>query len=219
MNISLIEQTISARTEFGRLAAGGLAMVFCYIALSIVATPTGELDFNFQEGGTVTALSALFLSMASAMGFITYYIGFQTGDAKRYMFLLFAGALAFLAIDEQIQLHEAIDHFILTPQLGESPASRNWNDLIVIGYGVGGLAVLWAFRDAILSSRRFALLLATAFAMYAFHTAIDSIVIQQTAWKVVPEESFKVLCGYFLFLAMASGLTDALDRLFARRRR
>ncbi len=92
---------------------------------------------------------------------------------------------------------------------------RNWNDIIVIIYGVAGLGVLWFFRSVLLSSPRFALLFAAAFVCYSIHTVIDSIVITQNAMKVVPEETFKVMSGYCLFLAMASKLLDTLRDVLA----
>lgn len=198
---------------FPSFATLGVIGVLGWIALSIVAAPADEPMFHFGESGAVTALSTVFMAMSSALALAVFYLRIEDWKAGAWFWLLLAGAFAFLAIDEQLMLHERGGNVLENSTLGPSQTFRNWNDLIVISYGVMALGIAALSIREILKSRTFALLFATAFAFYAIHTGLDSLLPTELAWKDAPEESAKLMCALFLFLALCARLLDLADRM------
>lgn len=80
---------------------------------------------------------------------------------------------------------------------------RSWNDILVILYG--GVAVVgYVFFAKVLRSMPLTLtLLVAAFACYALHTLIDSVVEPASNVSIILEESAKAFCGFFLLLSCA----------------
>ncbi|GAB5504437.1 hypothetical protein [Pyruvatibacter sp.] len=198
---------------FASFATLGVIGVLGWIALSIVAAPADEPMFHFGESGAVTALSTVFMAMSSALALAVFYLRMDDWKSGAWFWLLLAAAFAFLAIDEQLMLHERGGNVLENSTLGPSETFRNWNDLIVISYGLVALAIAALAVREILKSGIFALLFATAFAFYAIHTGLDSLLPSDLAWKDAPEESAKLLCALFLFLALCARFLDLADRM------
>jgi hypothetical protein len=207
-----IEELAPPRFFFG-LAGLAILGVIAYIALSIVAAPGDEPLYHFGEDGAITALSTVFLSMASALALAVFYLRIEDWKSGALFWLVLAAGCAFLALDEQLMLHERGGHVIEVSSVGATEMFRNWNDVIVIGYGVVALAIAAVFGREILRCRVFALVFLGGFAFYALHTGIDSIVPDTVAWKDIPEESAKLKSVLFLFLAMTAQFLAVVEPL------
>jgi hypothetical protein len=82
---------------------------------------------------------------------------------------------------------------------------RNWNDVIVLGYGAGAALFGAAFLPEVIRWPRVMELLAVAALFYAIHTAIDST-IDGWALKDIAEEGAKLYSSGFFALAMLGAL-------------
>lgn len=182
----------------------GIAVTLACITLSIVAAPAERPMFHFGENGAVTALSSVFMAMSSAIALAVFYLRIELMKAGSWFWLVLAAGLAFLAIDEQIMLHERGGALLEGTVFGPSEFFRNWNDLIVMGYGVGALALIALSAREVFQCRPFAALFGMAFAFYAVHTGLDSVLPSTLAWKDIPEESAKLFCALFLFLSVSA---------------
>lgn len=201
---------------FFALAALGIVGVMAYIALSIVAAPSDEPLYHFSEDGAITALSTVFLSMGSALALVVFYLRLNGSTRGAVFWFVLAAGCAFLALDEQLMLHERGGDVIEVSRIGPTEMFRNWNDVIVIGYGVVALAIAAFFGREILRCRTFALVFAAGFAFYALHTGIDSVVPSTQTWKDIPEESAKLFSVFFLALAVIAQLLALLEPVRAR---
>jgi hypothetical protein len=112
--------------------------------------------------------------------------------------------LAYLAIDEIVGFHEMLgDRNASVHTTGERVFGvfRSWNDILVILYGLFAV-VGWMFFAHVLRSMPGTLaLLVVAFACYAVHTLIDSVVEPANNVSIILEESAKAFCGLFLLLS------------------
>jgi len=203
---------------FSAFVALGVLGVLAWIGLSILAAPADEPMFHFGEKGAVTALSTVFMAMAGALALAVFYLRMDDWKSGAWFWLLLAAGFAFLAIDEQLMLHERGGYALENTQLGPSQTFRNWNDLIVIGYGVVALGIVAFATREILKCRAFAILFATAFFFYAVHTGLDTVLPTDLAWKDVPEESAKLFCALFLFLSLCARFLTQADGMRTPRR-
>ncbi|GAB5510587.1 MAG: hypothetical protein Rhims3KO_19880 [Hyphomicrobiales bacterium] len=193
----------------------GLAIVgvLAYIMVSIVFAPSDQPLYHFSEEGAITALSTVFLAMSSALGLAVFYLRMEDWKSGGLFWLVLGVGCAFLALDEQLMFHERGGQAIELSSVGATETFRNWNDVIVIGYGVVALAIAGFFGREILRCRVFALVFLVGFAFYAVHTGIDSILPTTIAWKDIPEESAKLLSVFFLFLALCAQYLAVADNL------
>jgi len=200
-----IDEHIPARPPlFRAFAALSVIATVAWIAGSLVAAPGDRPMFHFGEDGAVTALSTVFMAMAAALALAVFYLRLADWSSGVLFWLVLAAGFAFLAIDEQLMLHERGGALLEETALGTPETFRNWNDLIVIAYGAVALAFGALFAREILRCRTFALLFGIAFAFYAVHTGIDAVLSSDVAWKDAPEESAKLFCALFLFLAVCA---------------
>ena len=186
------------------IIACSTAFVLAYIVFAILDAPRGKpLEHHFtSERGWVTVLSALLLSMASAFSISSLATILRTGDRRIALFVVMAFGFAFLALDELMQFHERLGAVIGSHHT--SSIFRNWNDIIVILYGVLALPILAVFLPSIMRYRMFLELLGTAFLFYAIHTLIDSTQEPRTTVSAICEESAKLLCVLYLALSVFS---------------
>ena len=112
-----------------------------------------------------------------------------------------------LALDELLQFHERIGNRIEAWGLNVGPF-RNWNDIIVILYGVLGLGFVATFFSVILRFPQFLKLLTVAFVFFILHTVVDSVTEPQTTFSVIVEESAKLYCSTFLAIAFLAGMMN-----------
>ena len=175
--------------------------------------------FHFDEQGLVTALSAVALAFASAFSFVVFYLRVKDFNLGSLFWLILALGCWFLSLDEQLMFHERGGRLVETMGAGPAEFFRNWNDLIVITYGVAALAAAAVFRREILKCRMFAVLFAIGFGFYALHTGIDSIFPKSLTWKDIPEESAKLLSVFALMLATCAQLMAMIDAMFRQQER
>lgn len=119
-----------------------------------------------------------------------------------------AAGFAFLTLDELLMFHERLGKTI--KDYADSGIFRNWNDIIVILYGVLVLPVVAVFLPSIIRYRMYLELLVTAFVFYAIHTLIDATQSPRTTVSATWEESAKILSVTFLALATFIGFLGTL---------
>ena len=198
-------------------------LVGVYIAISILVVPPGEADdFNFaDERGSVTALSAIFLAVASAYAFICFLVTTEVEKRHRLFWLMMTCVFGFLALDELLQFHERVGSLLefsdTLKETIEDSSMRNWNDVIVILYGVMAIPVAIFFLPSVFRFPRVFELLFVGCCFYVVHTAIDSAVEPRTTFSTIVEESNKLYCSMFLAVAMFVGLLGEIERKAAAR--
>ncbi len=188
------------------------AVLFGLILFCIAIAPEGDIDFQFrEEEGIVTSLSAIFLAMASAFAGLCWLTEGKPGHGIRLWWLLTCIGFFFFACDELMRFHEHVGTFMRREMFGRpSHFFRNWNDAIVVGYGVVALPVIGYFLPRILRLPRYVELLALGFFAYAFHTLVDVLPhaddpigrFMQSIPSSVPEESGKLFASTFFAVAM-----------------
>jgi hypothetical protein len=158
---------------------------------------------NFREGAAVDVLSSMMLAMTSAFAFASFLLSGR--GALRWFWLVIGIGALFLSMDELLQFHERMGYAIRESQ-GPTKGFRNWNDVIMLAYGIAGILGAAWFLPEILRHPRFLELLLTGFVFFAIHTGIDSLVHGNRATKVIPEESMKLIAGTFFALAALAAL-------------
>jgi len=188
-------------------------LLFGITALSLLLAPEGEdLDYQFaEEDGFATVLSSFTLAVAAAFAFVCLSIrSIRSIDDRKptRMWGLFALGFAFLSIDEVFQIHEQIGWF-LHDHVDSGPF-RNWNDVVVIGYGLIAIPLVWTVLPDFLKQKKMPELLALGFLFYVAHTLTDSFVEYATTTSILIEESFKLACNLLIAIGVYSALKDEL---------
>lgn len=207
------DREAAAQTHFNVMASLGTAGVLCALAFCLIFGPASNPMFHFSEDGAITALSSIILAVASALAFVVFYLRSDVLNADRLFWLLLCAGCLFLSFDEQLQFHERGGSLIETTSIGKSSLFRNWNDLVVIGYGLIAMTVGAIFRKEILRHRAFTVFLALGFLFYVVHTSIDALLPISVAWKDAPEEGAKLLSVYCLCLGVLSQLMAILGNV------
>ncbi|MDH3530024.1 MAG: hypothetical protein OEQ28_10695 [Acidobacteriota bacterium] len=178
--------------------------LFCIFSVYVVPGDKPP-EFNFQEGGAVTALSAIYLTLSCAFAYAANLIHFRKTGSHQILWLILAAGFAFLAFDELMQFHERFGRIVIDRIIPRT-FFRNWNDAIVILYGFIALPIMVLLLPKILKYRMVIELFAVSFAFYVIHTAIDSIVDPPTLTSNILEESAKLFSTAFMFLGAYAGL-------------
>jgi len=196
----------------GWLVALTVVGLLVYILIAILVAPDGHPEYHFdEETGIITVCSAILLAMTSAFAGTCFILRRNDLESDhvgwlRSFWLLTAFAFFFFAFDELLQFHElvgaAIQH---NSPVGPSQTFRNWNDAIVIGYGVVAISVIMYFLPEILRLPKVAEILAIALTAYAIHTTIDSTQARSSL-SIIFEESCKLFTSAFLALSMLFGI-------------
>lgn len=181
--------------------------VTLYILAALLIVPSDAVrEFNFvNERGAVTALSAVFLAMASGLAGAAFFLSRGEPARQRGFWLLTTFGFGFLALDELLQFHERVGRLLVRLQLSPE-LFRNGSDTVVVVYGIGALALLAYFLPAVLRHSRLPELLGVALFFFVLHTVIDSTQEPPTSLSIILEESAKLFCGAFLALAAFAGL-------------
>lgn len=196
------------RLRFIVVAAIGCTVAYIMLAMVIVPKD-GPRDYHFiYEHGAITALSALFLTAASAFSLGTMVALTRAKDPHKWVWLVLAVGFAFLSLDELLRFHERVGR--LLEATGSSGFFRSWNDIIVILYGIFALFMLGVMLPALMRSPKVFEMFVVAFAFYAIHTFIDSTNEPPTVVSVILEESAKLFCGVFLAIGTFTGLIGAI---------
>jgi hypothetical protein len=179
-------------------------LLFCLFSVYIVPSDK-PADFNFQEGGTITAMSAIYLTLAAGFALAANLINIRwTGKQNWLWTILFLG-FAFLAFDELMQFHERFDTLVMERLLPDIQF-KGWNDLVVILYGVAAVPIMFLLLPKLLKYRHMLEIFIVGFVFYTIHTFIDSVQETATFTIVIFEESAKLLSVSFLSLGSLMGL-------------
>ena len=187
----------------GAATAIVLAYVVVYVGLALFDDRPGQPYYQFTEGKSIDVMSAVFMSMVSAFAWATFLL--HPRGRGRLFWLLTGLAFLFFAVDELRHYHERMGDWMLE-ELGRAGPFRNWNDVLVLIYGVAGIAVSFVYLPEVVRYRRFTGLLGLGFLMFGVHTAIDGLVSGDVAYKDVPEETAKLCATAFFALAMLAAL-------------
>ena len=190
------------------LGMAALTVLYCFLAIYLVPSNKPP-DFNFQEGGAVTALSAIYLASACGLAIAANLIHRRAEGRHQWFWTILAGGLAFLAFDELLQFHERVDRLVIERLLPEA-GFQSWNDLIVVIYGLVAVLIMFFLLPALLKYRMVPELFAVAFIFYAIHTLIDSVQTTSTLTSIVLEESAKLVSVAFLALGTLAGFLGNL---------
>ena len=148
------------------------------------------------------------MAFASAGAGFCFLVMTESKDKQKYFWLLAALGFFFFSFDELFGFHEKFGGLI-GRELGGSGSFRNWNDLIVIGYGLVALPVLLYFIPELLRSPKVAELLGVAFVCYMLHTIIDSTQVTASTTSIILEESCKLFAAlFFAFAMVVAALTE-----------
>ena len=178
------------------------AFLILFITVALFLAPGKGMEFHFDnERGVITTLSAIFLATASAAAGISFFIRADSSGRQRFFWLLACAAFFYFAFDELFGFHERFDQKLVNSSVGASKTFRNWNDLVVILYGVAALPVFFYFLPELLRLPRVAELLGTGFGFYVLHTLIDSTQTRSSI-SIVLEESCKLFASCFFAFAM-----------------
>jgi hypothetical protein len=174
----------------------------CYVLFALAIAPDTRIDYHFSsESGIITILSSVMLSMASGFAGLAFYLSDSARRYGRLFWLLSCFGFLFFAFDELYQLHEVIG-VILETELGLSDNFRNWNDAVVIVYGVIALFVIVGFVPEIIRYRGVAETMVIAFVFYLLHTLIDALADPETPLSMIVEDATKLFASSYLALCM-----------------
>ncbi len=183
--------------------------LFAYIWLTGLITPEGDPTEHFSEEGLVTALSTVFMAMTCSFAGLCYLLNRRREGLGKYFWLMVSIGFLFFAIDEQYGYHEWWGNLLWDSEIGPPDSFRNWNDVIVISYGIIGLAGIIAFLPEVLRFPMVAEVLGTGFAFFALHTFIDSTETSEEATMAV-EESAKLFATAFFAMSMLVAVIAAI---------
>ncbi len=221
---SYVQSVRSALKSRKLIVAPSLARVCLPVALVLLVilvccvfiAPEADVDFHFrEEEGIVTTLSAISLSMASGFAGACFLTEGKPGHGLRLWWLLTCLGFFFFACDELLRFHEHAGTYVRQHMFGRpTHFFRNWNDLIVILYGVVALPVIGFFFPRILRLPLHMELLAVAFLAYCVHTGVDVLPhgdgfvgrIMSSIPSSIPEESAKLFASTFFAVAMLNAL-------------
>ena len=207
---SRIQDALASRREtyvpsifnlIGIYAVGiGLFLFLCY-----TGSPPQAREYQFaSEKGSLTAASSIFLAMASAFSAAAFHFSKQRKTHKSLFWLTATLGFFFLSFDELMRIHEFVG-MLLREEVGAPAIFRNWNDAIVIGYGIAAFVAVFVFLPEVLRYPKFAELFVAAFGFFVLHTAVDALAEPQTTTSAIIEESAKLLCSASLSLAAFVG--------------
>lgn len=189
----------------------GLGVV---IALAVAFSPADNPTHQFGEEGVVTTLSAVFLAMASAFAGAAALSERGADHRLFWWWALTSLGFFFFSCDELMRFHEQVGTLLRTDVLGRSDFFKNWNDLIVILYGVIAAIVMLRFAPRVLQLPLHPELIALGFLSYVVHTGMDSLPHEDTGplafLRSLPtgiiEESAKLFASTFFAMSMLQGL-------------
>ena len=199
-----------------RLALAGVLGATLLAAAAILLASPSQPELQFLEGGAVTVMTSLLLSVCAAYALAGFHIRMRDRDLPALFWLLASAAFAFLAVDEHLEIHERVADFV-SDAYGESSVFRNWNDLIVIAYGLAGLGCALVFCNEVVRWTRMLEFLAIGFLFFVLHTAIDSLVVDATPFSIICEESAKLFAVTFLAAGFGAGLLSVFEDALANR--
>ena len=79
---------------------------------------------------------------------------------------------------------------------------RNWNDAVVIVYGVIALFVIVGFVPEIIRYRGVAEIMVIGFVFYVMHTLVDAMADPETPLSMIIEDATKLFASSYLAMSM-----------------
>lgn len=180
-----------------------------YILLAIMFVPSGESrEFHFlNERGVITVLSAILFAAAGTFSMAALVARIRMESRFVETWAILSVSFFFFAFDELLEFHERAG--IVLERYADPGMFRNWNDVIVIGYGILAAALIGLSLPTLVQHRILLAMFVTAFAFYAIHTLIDSAIEPKTTMSVILEESAKLFSAAFLAIGSFVGFLGA----------
>lgn len=196
--------------HLGRIICIAIVLILFYIALAISIVPQGEeVHYNFlSENGPITAFSAMLLAIASAFSLGTVVTKVRKGERIYGVWFVLCLAFLFFAFDELLQIHEAIGSWL--GESRDSGAFKNWNDVVLIIYGLIALPIGAFYLSEILKYKWVLEIFIVGFIFYLFHTIIDAAYVNPTPQTIILEESAKLFSAGFLAVGSFVGFLEVL---------
>lgn len=149
------------------------------IALTAAALTGNPPDRYFKEAMPITWLSFVQLLAVAAISWHIYTLrkkayGSHNPRSLHILWLIIAAGFVFLAVDEIAKIHEGIDHLIhMILRMEETGLTDRIDDVIVLGYGLVGIGVLYYFRHEMKNFTSAMPLLIVGFALMFLMVATD----------------------------------------------
>ncbi len=178
-------------------------LLFCVSAVYLVPGDK-PANLHFQEGGAITAMSAIFLALACGFAIASNLIYLRIKGKHQLLWIIMALGFGFLAFDELLMFHERVGRIVIERIMPQT-VFRNWNDVIVIMYGVIAVPLMILLLPRLLKYRLVLELFVVGFLFYAVHTFIDSTTEPKTLTSDILEESAKLFSVAFLALGSFTG--------------
>jgi hypothetical protein len=176
----------------------------------------GNLALRFEEKQSITFFSASQLAMTALLGVVIYLLRRRAlgGQPPSVNFwLVSAAAFFYLMLDESFQFHEGMDSLVLELVVPDAKNPRV-DGLSTALYGLGALAVCWLFRTEVTRSAGALKFFCIGGMFLAATSALNFG--HAPAWRVVLEESCKVLGVASFFLAYVTAFLGTLAEVESR---
>ena len=190
------------------------------VAVAIAVTMhglTGTLSDTFGEFGALQTLKAGELLLAGVAGYYIYSRFWRLPNAEQrvdapgsFFWILSAGGLAWLGIDDYFGLHERLGGVIESLSGTGVPLLNNPDDLILLGYGIAGLMLAVIFLGELRRSRAVFPLMAAGVGFMAISQAIDFFAPEQTVLSGLENPTNLIGAG-LLLLAYVVKLRETWD--------
>ena len=155
--------------------AGAAAMTLAVLAYALA---TGDITKAFAEGRPGTYLSMTLLLATAVVSFAIRRRRIAAGarPAAALIWLLIGAGFVFLALDEGFEIHERLDRLIHSVGGFEETAwTDRIDDVIILAYGVLGLAALILWRREIISIPGLIRFLAWGLALMVLQVGFDAL--------------------------------------------
>ncbi len=211
--LSCVKESLAARQtkSFPRISplfATVIAAILLYLALAVFIAPDDAPHLEFLEGGIVTWMSGALLVLSSLFLFSCFLAHPDRRSKGARFWLLAAIGFLYFCIDELFQGHERLGNLINASPVGPTALFRDWNDAIMIGYGLASLIVLLIYLPEVLKHPRVAETLGIAAGLFVAHTAIDTLVVVPNSASYILEESAKLFSVALFALAAFCALVS-----------
>ncbi len=222
-----------------RTLTTGSIVAYTLLAITVsllVGVAFGDISLGFDESNVATLASVILLSLTAFTSFRIHKIRTPQIDGSwrdpAHIWAIIGAGFVFLALDDGLRLHEQMDNwFHRLSDREESAYTDRIDDLIILAYGLVGLAVLYAYRSEIIRVKGFVTLLAIGFVLFFLQVGIDAVTNRDEyltilevprehfrttrEWMQVLEESVKLiaeaffLAGFIHVLRHDSAVSDA----------
>ena len=161
----------------GKTVLGTLGIV---VLLVLLGAAEGDITDQFGEGKIGTLLSGILLALIGLTNFRIYQ---ARRTARRFslsapesLWLMLSLAFAFLFLDETFQIHEALDQIIhRITGTTETALTDRIDDLIILAYGLIGIAILLFHRHEVTRIPLLTSFLVGGFLLTVVQTGFDAM--------------------------------------------